>query len=256
MAFLKQFNSVFHSKPEKSATVAGCHVHHERELGIPPPPSELIAQWDKARKGITEGNRLDHNAWHWEDTPLASLYQVYVYLILDLVQLARLELAHFEEMGWSFSNIPDPHEGDHERLAMIACITKLLLRASSDREARKPARRCSLTSMDTRADESLPAWAAGVTPLLETLKVPHWDDSRKKQASLPALDDEHAWPEFNEYNILIKTKELLQPHYNFNRHVCQHRPHLRSLLPFLAALAPPGPGSFRFPVPYTASCQS
>ncbi|KAJ9192239.1 hypothetical protein DTO166G4_7286 [Paecilomyces variotii] len=70
--------------------------------------------------------------WRWRDTPIRAVYRIYE------IMAARHHIAMWQEVeyffkqagkSWALGQIPDPHDDDPVRYAIIACIIEELVEA-------------------------------------------------------------------------------------------------------------------------------
>lgn len=185
--------------------------------GLSPSPQELIS-----KRVIYEVPLLRRRINRDEDVPLAALYRAYEHLVLDQhIQLRNEIEAFWWHSDWAVCEIPDPRSKDSEpeRLACLACITKLLCLAFNKRiEMGLPRDAPPIFTRDMldewraqeRRLEKEPVWASEISPLKETLAIPHWDNGKREFVPLASLKDDKASPECASMNVLI-----WRPHVHF-----------------------------------------
>ncbi|TVY78105.1 hypothetical protein LSUE1_G004808 [Lachnellula suecica] len=183
---------------------------------LPPPPREILARRDEHEDIIYTRARPDEKL----DTPLAALYRMYEYIILDQHIKLRNELeSYWYHSSWAIKEIPDPHDADAERYAVLACITALLVLSFNDRiNLGLPRDAPPILTGDlldeyktrTKIPEEAPSWASEVPALENTLKIPHWDREKHDFLPLESFSSIGTSPDFQSKNILI-----WQPHIYF-----------------------------------------
>ncbi|KAI9842910.1 MAG: hypothetical protein M1837_006742 [Sclerophora amabilis] len=139
------------------------------------------------------------------DTPLASLYRLYVDVVDDFTIELRNEIEYFfSQSSWRVAAIPDPKDPDPARYAILSVLPHLLVPAFNRLIARGLPRDAPAIIMDfedlerrPRVLEDVPPWCAGVPGLGDTLKIPNHQGE-----VLPDRSDERASPEFLVKNIL------------------------------------------------------
>lgn len=154
------------------------------------------------------------------DTPLAALYRIYEHIMLDQHIEIRNEIeAFWYHADWAVRDIPDPHDPDPERYAVLSCIPALLCLAFNKRiglglprDAPPIFTRSMLEEWQAqeRKYEEEPQWVEGVPRLPETLAILHWDNDKRDFVPLDGFEENKASPEFARKNILI-----WQPHIHF-----------------------------------------
>jgi hypothetical protein len=179
----------------------------------PPPPEELLAKRAlyeaKLSKGVYQrfrGGSLD--------TPLDTLYRLYVSLVLNRTFDLRNEIEYFwNRFSWAVASIPNPRDPDPKRYVILACIPSLLVEAFNENIGRGlPRDAPSILSQDEleelrRRDkvfESVPSWTVDVPALAETLRIPH-----ENGGTLKKMNDFRASPPFREKNILLWHPHIL-----------------------------------------------
>lgn len=189
IAMFKIFSRSQRRKKEQKNLIHDCSVFHSIELGIPPPPLEIIQKRpDPAFVERIKAYILKSS----EVTPLASVYRMYVHIMLD-DGLFQKEVLHFMAKRWQAKSIPDPHDRDTERLAMLSCTVALLVDRMRERGI----------------SDDLPGWATDVPPLPQPLVIPFKNKERGKQETLSKIDDPRASAIFGRKNILVKSSVLV-----------------------------------------------
>lgn len=106
-----------------------CSDIHSIELGIPLPPLQLLESPQQSRYS----HLLKRSAEGDSDTPVASLYRLYRYVILRQINLIEDEVDYFWSRKWEVASIPDPLDKHAARSAVLACCTFLLAEDFSGR---------------------------------------------------------------------------------------------------------------------------
>ena len=201
---------------------------------LPPPVAELIQHRDEVyrRYPLFQSYRYRKSkapkhmisAWltnllacirkpYFEDTPSASLYRIYEFLVVDWNTQLRNELEYFccVQPSWSVSDIPDPADPDPLRYAILAVITKLMCIAFNrridlglPRDAPAVIEDFEELAARPRRHEHPPSWANLIKPLPETVFIPD------ETGMVSSLDDRSVSAEFKEMNIIIGA-----PHIHF-----------------------------------------
>jgi hypothetical protein len=147
------------------------------------------------------------------DTPSATLYRIYEFLIADWTTQLRNELEYFcrEHPSWSVEDIPDPTDPDPLRYAVLAVITKLMCEAFNRRVDLGLPRDAPAIIVDfeelarrPKRYEQPPSWVENVPPVEEMVFIPN------AEGKLISAGDEEASEEFRKMNIVIE-----QPHIHF-----------------------------------------
>lgn len=126
-----------------------------------------------------------YHRWTQHDTPLASVYRIYIALLSGQEPTIRNEIEHFwNQDQWTLSAIPEPTIQDSESRAVLAAITYLLVKAFNrliergmPRDAPAIMSQRMMEEMESRPKklEQPPKWARDVHPLTQQLLIP---DSR------------------------------------------------------------------------------
>ncbi|KAF2231780.1 hypothetical protein EV356DRAFT_489518 [Viridothelium virens] len=147
-------------------------------------------------------------------TPLATLYRIYEYVVLDDVIAYRNEIEDFWDEGpkWPVAGIPDPQDPDPARYAILAVMTLFIHDAFNERidvgiprDAPPwvgPAWRWRELKARPRVFEELPPWVHKVPKLKKKLVIP---DREGRAPNSSQMDD---W--FLDKNIIAYT-----PHCRF-----------------------------------------
>ena len=86
-------------------------------IGEPPPDVPALMAWREPRKASTKG-----------DDPLAALYRMYEYFVVDDEASLRNGIRYFfGRHDWPVCDIPDAQDPDPQRYAILAAITGLLV---------------------------------------------------------------------------------------------------------------------------------
>ncbi|KAF1839715.1 hypothetical protein BDW02DRAFT_563769 [Decorospora gaudefroyi] len=168
----------------------------------PPPTVEWLLAHREQRRAQTVG-----------ETPLACLYRMYEYLILDHNTGIRTEIEwFFNHPGWAVASIPDPKDPDPARYAVLSVIPQFMVTAFNRLIEKGLPRGSPGIIMGDEAEEELksrpivleelPSWVANVPRLAETLIIPDADGS--------PLDKQNCSPQFLSMNIVVR-----QPHTLF-----------------------------------------
>ena len=182
---------------------------------LPPPPRDILANREQYEDIIYPRKYPDPKT----DTPLACLYRLYEWIMLDANLEIRNHLEYFWFKRWPVCEIPDPEDAHPERYAVLASITAILVEAFNHRiKLGLPRHAPSRFTYDQLEEwrrqtpklESEPSWAQEVPVLREQLNIPHWDQDQRDFVPLLSFDSEKASPQFKWKNILI-----WQPHIYF-----------------------------------------
>jgi hypothetical protein len=175
---------------------------------LPPPPRELLRGREIYEIPLLR-RRIDRET----DTPLAALYRLYEHIMLDQNIEMRNELESFWfQPHWPVHAIPDPHDPDPERYAVLAVIPALLVSAFNKRiDLGLPRDAQPIFTMDQfdewrageRERERVPEWTKGVAGCEQVLRIPHWDNEVRDFVTIDGFDDERASREFAEKNVLV-----------------------------------------------------
>lgn len=112
--------------------------------------------------------------WTFRDTPLRAIYRLYEIFMTREFVLLRLEceyMWHQSGRKWSLCSIPDPHDPDPIRYAMLASIVEELVSAFNwrlrhgQRRDRKDVRRTMENPWPKYDPEVVPSWTAFVPPI-------------------------------------------------------------------------------------------
>jgi hypothetical protein len=147
------------------------------------------------------------------DTPLASLYRLYHFIVTDDTIELRNELEFFfNRAEWPVNAIPDPKDTDPQRYAILAVLTALMCRAFNrliakglPRDAPPIVSDWETLAAQPRILEEVPQWAKEVPALETRLDIPD-----EKDVFLDGPGDPKACKEFLAKNILIE-----EPHIYF-----------------------------------------
>lgn len=187
----------------------------------PPPPHDLLANRAHFTNLLNKRKYLTPPGQ--QDNSLYSLYRLYEALVLDDNIGLRNEIEYFwRRHSWSLCDIPDPHDDDPARYAVLACIPHLLVLAFNNNiELGLPRDAPAIMTQDQVDEcrrrekkwEKVPEWVDKVPPLKETLKIPHKKEvyvENNEYVVLESMDDPDASEPFREKNILI-----IRPHIYF-----------------------------------------
>jgi len=167
-----------------------------------PPTVEWLLAHRQQRRAQTDG-----------ETPLASIYRMYEYIVLDYNAGLRTEIEwFFNHPSWAVTSIPDPKDPDPARYAILAVIPHFMVAAFNRLiERGLPRGSPAIISGDEEEEElkskpvmleSLPSWVANVPKLPETLIIPNADGSTPEKGVCS--------PQFLSLNIVVH-----QPHTLF-----------------------------------------
>ena len=148
-----------------------------------------------------------------EDTPLASLYRLYHFIVTDDNISMRNELEFFfNRADWPVQDIPDPRDDNPQRYAILAVIPFLMVRAFNRLIAKGLPRDSGPIISDfealaarPRVLEVVPAWTYKVSCLEEPFKIPN-----EHGVFLTGPEDPTSCKEFLDKNIWIE-----EPHIYF-----------------------------------------
>lgn len=172
----------------------------------PNPPEPRAIEWLLAHR-----NRQDIHTTG--ETPTASLYRMYEYIVISYNIGLRTEIEwFFNHPDWAVSAIPDPKDPDPARYAILAVIPHFLV-AAFNRLIEKGLPRGSPAIIigDDELDElqskrvvleELPSWVTKVPKLSETLVIPNADNNPP--------DEQHRSHRFFDMNIVVS-----EPHVMF-----------------------------------------
>lgn len=131
-------------------------IIHDREI--------VMRRYD----GITILRQL--SLFSSRDTPTMSLYRMYEFVSGGFENQLMLETNYFwSHSTWALAALPDPHDTNRERQAILACLVESLVNAFNMR-----------TSLGMRRDEKkhhksemeqCPPWTAKVPPLPHELRL-------------------------------------------------------------------------------------
>ncbi|CAI6332982.1 unnamed protein product [Periconia digitata] len=167
-----------------------------------PPTIEWLLSHRQQRRAQTAG-----------ETPLASLYRMYEYIVLGYNAGLRTEIEwFFNHPSWAVAAIPDPKDSDPARYAILSVIPHFLTGAFNRLIERGLPRGSPAIICGDEAEEELkskavvlesaPAWVAHVPKLSEELIIPNSD------GGVP--EKQIRSPQFLAMNIVVS-----QPHTLF-----------------------------------------
>ena len=165
-----------------------------------PPTVEWLLQHRDQTKAQTIG-----------DTPLASLYRMFEFIVTENTTGLRGEIqSFFNHSSWPVSTIPDPNDADPDRYAILSVIPQFLVLAFN-RLIEKGLPRGSppilsnedIDELRSRPVvlEELPPWTARVTKLDKTLVIPDMDGKTPRE--------EERSPHFLNLNIIAAAPHVL-----------------------------------------------
>ena len=170
---------------------------------LPPSVPDLIN--DRSSVGRRHPYR-DHPAFpgnHFPDSPLASLYRLYEFFVIDRATSFRTEAEWFRENAkWAVHDIPDPKDTDPLRYAILAGLTEVLAFGFNWLVNQGLPRGLLIYSSEILAAqpkefETPPEWALKVAPLAEKVFVPN----EKGQV----VKEEHSYYAVRKFNIYIES---------------------------------------------------
>ena len=111
------------------------------KISVPPKPSVLL---EFPREAYCQDRPPVR-----EDSRLATIYRIYWAIVTDHVITMRNEIEYFwNQRAWSVHEIPDPHDPEPERYAVVSAVPYLLVAA-----------------FNNLIDKGLPRDAPGITTL-------------------------------------------------------------------------------------------
>lgn len=179
----------------------------------PPTPQALLTQPNLYRERLLQRVQRTTRG-KGEDTPLFSLYRLYLHLTLNDNVGLRNELGYFWYAKWPVASIPDPRNPSKSRYTVLSAMPALLVESFNERiKLGLPRKADSIVTREEleqyqkeeKAFESVPEWTTQVARLEETLVIPH--DNNEVLAS---SEDERASAQLAAKNILH-----WQPHIHF-----------------------------------------
>jgi hypothetical protein len=150
------------------------------------------------------------------ETPLAQLYRIYTYILMDDHEQINFHLEALWQQPWRIRNIPDPLDPEPERYAFLACTAALVCRLFNGKinagmhrpnAARLGWWKFRRSKFEEAGREKAPAWAERVPPLEETLTICQFD-CKYQRITLESFDDFRASPEFAKKNILLTSANI------------------------------------------------
>lgn len=168
---------------------------------VPPPPPPPLPP---ARTIISSRHRFEefYPRHGPHDTPLATLYRIYVTILAAKHTPLRNELEYFSnQYQWRVSEIPEPPSSiqDPEQLAVLATIPYLLVKGFNrniqrglPRDAPQIMDEETLKEVQSRPKvfERVPKWAELVEPLEIPLVIPDDKGRTPSNSSVEGLDSE------------------------------------------------------------------
>lgn len=178
-------------------------------------PSHLAHQWRRSQIQPTLLSRLSRTYNH--DTPSASFYRIYQFLVLHDNTNLRNELEYFccSHPSWSLSSLPEPADpsGDPVRYIVLAALTQLMcdsfnrrIELGLPRDAPAIIEDFSELQSRPKAYEEPPEWAKRAldNPLAEKLFIPNTEGKKLDE------DDENVCGRFKEVGVIVQ-----MPHIHF-----------------------------------------
>ena len=96
-----------------------------------PPSIEMLG--NEELHALRTENMVDLKSipfWRARDTPIRSIYRMYEAMIADVYVVIGAETEYFwYQRDWDLQSIPDPHDPDPIRYAMVACLVEELVEA-------------------------------------------------------------------------------------------------------------------------------
>jgi hypothetical protein len=187
---------------------------------LPPPVEVLLADRTKVKERFPP---RQPRTWRISrlslpgvprDSPSASLYRIYQFVVADLNVQLRNELEYFCTIhpDWAVAGIPDPADTrDPLRYAALAALTYLLCEAFNrrielglPRDAPPIVEDWEELAQRPKILEHVPGWAERVQPLAKVVRIPD------AKGNIVEADDMDVCVPFKKLNILIG-----QPHIHF-----------------------------------------
>jgi hypothetical protein len=196
-----------------------------KSMVAPPPPAYLVSHPEVAVQRLHEYRQYRRslvsplgtlsrisNLWKFmrfymvvPETPLASLYRMYEYLVTGWNRELRNEVEGFwRRADWAISEIPDPQDADPARYAVLAVIPVLLVESFNyniglglPRDAPAFIEDFDALRAQPKRFEELPAWVSGVPPSPDMVRLRNWQGEL-----LESKEDEKACPNFLKMNVL------------------------------------------------------
>jgi hypothetical protein len=163
------------------------------------PSVEWLLSHRDQRKALTSG--------HY---PLASLYRMYEYIVLDYNIGLRTEIEWFwTHSTWAVKDIPVPNDPDPQRAAILATIPSFMVMAYNrlievglHRDAPTVITQEIEAEMAARPKimEEVPEWTASIPALTETLIIPPRDGGK--------VEEQCQSPEFRKMNIICNGPDV------------------------------------------------
>ncbi|KAK3294923.1 uncharacterized protein B0H64DRAFT_198054 [Chaetomium fimeti] len=152
----------------------GSGTNSKQTLQRPPDVAWLLAH-RKERMGQTAHTK--------GNTPTASLYRMYEYLVVGYIIGLRTEIEYFfNQPSWAVSAIPDPKDPEPERYAILAVLPYYLVTAFNRLIGRGLPRGSPAIIAGNAVENALrsrkvvleeePSWVAKVPPLPQPLVIP------------------------------------------------------------------------------------
>jgi hypothetical protein len=145
------------------------------------------------------------------ETPLAQLYRIYTYILMDDHEQISFHLEAFWQQPWRIHDIPDPLDPEPERYAFLACVAALMCRLFNARTEAGMYRlnvkisgwwKYGRSGTKELSHEEIPRWVARLPPLEKMLTTFQFD-RKHQRIILEGADDPRALLEFVGKNILL-----------------------------------------------------
>jgi hypothetical protein len=163
-----------HPAASSGVGASACRPH-------PGSPSSSLPQVQKILSARSKFNEF-YRPWKKPDTPLSTVYRIYVAVLCGRHLTVRNEVEHFwNTHQWRVCDIPEPNVSNKEQLAVLAATTYLLVKAFNhliglgvprDAPAIMSDKLMEELKSKPKVFETVPDWAALVEPLKNPLFIP------------------------------------------------------------------------------------
>jgi hypothetical protein len=175
-----------------------------------PPVADLLADPSSVGRRHPRRNHPCFPRNHLPDSPLASLYRLYEFYVIDDTIAFRNEIEWFwYRHQWLVHAIPDPEDPDPLRYAILAGLTEILclsfnrlIRRGLPRNAPPIIGNFEVLAAQPRVIETRPEWALNIVPLTEKVFVPNNEGQNVAEEEASAI--------FSKLGVYIE-----QPHCFF-----------------------------------------